>query len=87
MAYPEKGAKYAGESRVGKICRAEGGAVPLPRSRPDIEGAARAELGRRLKDTDTFKLPDNQRNMRMPYQQDEEAAERMRKARMTETDI
>ena len=27
MPYPEKGAKYAGEDRVSKLCRAEGGAV------------------------------------------------------------
>lgn len=27
MAYPEKGAKYAGEARASKLCRAEGGGV------------------------------------------------------------
>lgn len=27
MAYPEKGAQYAGADRVSKICRADGGAV------------------------------------------------------------
>lgn len=85
MAYPVKGASYRNEPKW--LERAEGGAVPLPRPRPDIEGAARQELARRMRDTDTFKMPDNQRNLRMPYQQDDTAAERMRKARMTETDI
>jgi hypothetical protein len=27
MAYPEKGAKYAGEDRVAQVCRADGGSV------------------------------------------------------------
>lgn len=32
MAYPERGAKYAGEDRAAKLCRADGGRVD-PRDR------------------------------------------------------
>lgn len=67
MSYPEKGAKYAGQDRAAQLCRADGGKVPLPRPRPDIEGAARQELGRRMRDTSTFQMPDNTRDVHMPY--------------------
>lgn len=35
MSYPEKGAKYAGEDRAQKLCRAEGGPV-TPSSDKDV---------------------------------------------------
>lgn len=44
--------------------RYESGGVIKPPTEMD---AARAELGRRMRDKETFKMPDNQGSLRLPY--------------------
>lgn len=45
---------------------ADGGSVPTPKPRPDIEGAARKELGRRMRMG--HPMPDNTKDIKLPYQ-------------------
>lgn len=47
-----------------------GGGVPVPMPRPDIEGAARKELAKKMR---TEPMPDNTKSIRMPDQVDDNA--------------
>ena len=48
-----------------------GGSVPMPKPRPDIEGAARKELGRQMRMGRP--MPDNSDSIKLPYVQPEQS--------------
>jgi hypothetical protein len=56
MAYPEKGAKYAGEDRAAKLCRADGGAVEksVDRARTHLRNMTNFDAGMKQKGLGTY---------------------------------
>ena len=57
MAYPEKGATYAGTSKAEKLCRADGGSVgPKNKDIPPLKIEPKISIGEHLRQQARAKL-------------------------------